>query len=919
MLILGMVWSLILRYNVQEISEGDKTAKEGLLLWAKTKVGEVSKGSVVVNNFHTSWQDGLAFNCLIQAYRPDLVQYQTLNAKSKEPNLNHAFDLAEQHLGIPKLLDAADMVMMRPDEKSVMTYVSFFWKAFAANKRKKIAGERITKVVQREQAYADLQSQYLLATEALAKWIKDKTAFFGTEPNCNSQAELEVEMRKHVMEYGRVEKPGKQQQLLDLEALFSSISSRLATLGRSFTPDEDASIAALHRWWEELTLAEEAYEANLRNKLKNLKKVEYYIKLLHSKAGKLEDWLKSKEVWLGKEVPETPTSNSALPEMAPPLTEQPEEEEESELVSPEASPAPTPAPAPAAAPAPGQSPPVGEEAKLLEAQRARQSSFFGFVGSLLHGKGESSATLSPMPGAAASTAAPPAAGGVQKPPPFDMRRVEPGVAKREAGALKSRLPRGKVVALFHGMLDSVAAVQAKLNMLAAHDEELAGRRGAVPELDRLMELIMELGCPPMRQFSLTNRTGAIKQRIQELEELGAQTEKLLREEHARQQKMDELRLEFAKKAEALYQSMEERIDVLTEIFVVDTVAEAEQQVGEIDGFRETLAGLATELDSISAFDDQMREMGIQKNPYSRFELPDLEQMMALCQAALDARQTSVRDALARQKELDGQKKAFAAAAEAVLEFVKTERATYDDLVPAISIKPDDSEAIARGKQMLAELDQHMSPAAREKRAAQLLPAQELSDKLMEAAELDNPYTRQTVMSLKTQTDLLDKVLRDKRSFVEGQLARAQAAITPQQYEEIRKVFTHFDKSGDGQLNRLEFTAAIKAMDFELTTDDENVAFERLGKPLGAEGAMAMNLEAFTTFILQQYKDKDTKDTLLAAFQTVAGGKETLTAADVRACIPANEAEYLLAQLNLRDGEHGLEYGPFAAKVYGGTP
>jgi len=51
---------------MQEISEGDKTAKEGLLLWAKTKVGEVSKGSVTVNNFHTSWQDGLAFNCLIQ-------------------------------------------------------------------------------------------------------------------------------------------------------------------------------------------------------------------------------------------------------------------------------------------------------------------------------------------------------------------------------------------------------------------------------------------------------------------------------------------------------------------------------------------------------------------------------------------------------------------------------------------------------------------------------------------------------------------------------------------------------------------------------------------------------------------------------------------------------------------------------------
>ena len=898
MLILGMVWSLILRYNVQEISEGDKTAKEGLLLWAKTKVGEVSKGSVVVNNFHTSWQDGLAFNCLIQAYRPDLVQYQKLNPKSKVENLNHAFDLAEKHLGIPKLLDAADMVAMRPDEKSVMTYVSFFWKAFAANKRKKIAAERITKVVQREQAYADLQSQYLLATEALAEWIKNKIAFFGTEPNCNSQAELEVEMRKHVMEYGRVEKPSKQQELLDLEALFSSISSRLATLGRTFTPAEDATIAALQRWWEELTLAEEAYETNLRSKLKNLKKVEYYIKLLHSKAGKLEDWLSSKETWLGKELSAQPS-----PVEAQPSTDEALARREST------------GDAGAETQAAGSDTLSQEEAaKLEEAKRARQPSFFGFVGSLL-GKSESTAVMSPSATAqgeaTAAGEAAPAEPVVEKPTLLDMRPIDESAGTTE----KARLPRGKVVALIDGKMDSVAAVQAKLNMLAAYEEELAGRRKTVPELDKLMDKIMELGCPPMRQFSLTNRTGVIKHRMKDLEDLGVEKEKVLREELERQQMMDNMRLEFAKKAEALHQSMEERIDVLTEIFVVDTVSEAEQQVAEIDGFRASLTEVSKELESVSSYAGEMNVMGIKKNPYARFELGDLEQMMSLCQAALDSRHTSVCAALERQKELDKQKKDFAAAADAVLEFVKAERAKYDELVPAISIKPDDTEAIARGKQMLAALDEHMSPAAREKRAAQLLPAQELSDKLMEAAELDNPYTRQTVMSLKTQTDLLDKVLRDKRSFVEGQLARAQAEITPEQYEEIRKVFTHFDKSGDGLLNKLEFTAAIKAMDFELTEDEETVAFERLAKPAGDEN-LAMDLNAFTTFILQQYKDKDTKDTLLAAFQTVAGGKEVLTAADIRACIPEAEADYLLSQLNLRDGDHGLEYAPFAAIVYG---
>ena len=56
-----VVWSLILRFAVQEISEGDRTAKEGLLLWAQKKVEEVSKGKVQVTNFHNSWADGMAF------------------------------------------------------------------------------------------------------------------------------------------------------------------------------------------------------------------------------------------------------------------------------------------------------------------------------------------------------------------------------------------------------------------------------------------------------------------------------------------------------------------------------------------------------------------------------------------------------------------------------------------------------------------------------------------------------------------------------------------------------------------------------------------------------------------------------------------------------------------------------------------
>uniref|UniRef100_A0A3B4WT07 EF-hand domain-containing protein n=1 Tax=Seriola lalandi dorsalis TaxID=1841481 RepID=A0A3B4WT07_SERLL len=161
-----------------------------------------------------------------------------------------------------------------------------------------------------------------------------------------------------------------------------------------------------------------------------------------------------------------------------------------------------------------------------------------------------------------------------------------------------------------------------------------------------------------------------------------------------------------------------------------------------------------------------------------------------------------------------------------------------------------------------------------------------------------------------EIDLLDKVLRDKRSF-----------ITSEQYEEIKKVFYHFDKSKDGLLNQLEFAAAIKAMDFEIADHEQEPTFLRFakeGQRAEEPAAMTIDLSGFTTFVLQQYKDNDTKDTLFAAFETVANGKDTLSAEDIRAAIPQEEADYLLSQLELKDGDHGLEYKKFTEAIYGGT-
>jgi len=130
---LGMIWTIILRFAIQDISVEESSAKEGLLLWCQRKTAPYK--NVNVQNFHTSWKDGLAFCALIHRHRPELIDYDKLRKDDPLTNLQTAFEVAEKHLDIPQMLDAQELVdLPYPDEKSVMTYVSCFYHAFADQK-----------------------------------------------------------------------------------------------------------------------------------------------------------------------------------------------------------------------------------------------------------------------------------------------------------------------------------------------------------------------------------------------------------------------------------------------------------------------------------------------------------------------------------------------------------------------------------------------------------------------------------------------------------------------------------------------------------------------------------------------------------------------------------------------------------------
>lgn len=129
---LGLLWILYRKFRIATISVQDKSSEEGLLLWVKTVTDGYA--DVHVENFRTSFKDGMAFLALVHRFNPEKtkVDLTTHRKDTPEHNLSVAFELAEQELGIPKLLDVKEVFDGRVDERSLVLYTSLFFHAFKA-------------------------------------------------------------------------------------------------------------------------------------------------------------------------------------------------------------------------------------------------------------------------------------------------------------------------------------------------------------------------------------------------------------------------------------------------------------------------------------------------------------------------------------------------------------------------------------------------------------------------------------------------------------------------------------------------------------------------------------------------------------------------------------------------------------------
>uniref|UniRef100_T2MH46 Filamin-A n=1 Tax=Hydra vulgaris TaxID=6087 RepID=T2MH46_HYDVU len=134
-LILGLIWTLILKYQISlpmMDDEGDTeggqveriTPKQALMGWVKSKL----PAEVPINNFNKDWCNGIAVAALVEAIAPGLFpSWDDLDPKNALENAKEAMKLAEDWLGVPQVCYLVQKITNNNvDELSVMTYVSYF-------------------------------------------------------------------------------------------------------------------------------------------------------------------------------------------------------------------------------------------------------------------------------------------------------------------------------------------------------------------------------------------------------------------------------------------------------------------------------------------------------------------------------------------------------------------------------------------------------------------------------------------------------------------------------------------------------------------------------------------------------------------------------------------------------------------------
>ncbi|XP_070406562.1 protein-methionine sulfoxide oxidase mical3a isoform X8 [Nothobranchius furzeri] len=120
----------VISLSTPKLTRNESVARSSKLLnWCQRQTEGYR--NVNVTDLTMSWKSGLALCALIHRYRPDLIDFDSLDEQDHARNNQLAFDVAEKEFGISPCMTGKEMSsVVEPDKLSMVMYLSQFYEMF---------------------------------------------------------------------------------------------------------------------------------------------------------------------------------------------------------------------------------------------------------------------------------------------------------------------------------------------------------------------------------------------------------------------------------------------------------------------------------------------------------------------------------------------------------------------------------------------------------------------------------------------------------------------------------------------------------------------------------------------------------------------------------------------------------------------
>nr|XP_016942970.1 dystonin isoform X38 [Drosophila suzukii] len=268
--------------------EDNVSAREALLRWARRSTARYP--GVRVNDFTSSWRDGLAFSALVHRNRPDLLDWRKARNDRPRDRLETAFHIVEKEYGVTRLLDPEDVDTNEPDEKSLITYISSLYDVFP--EPPSIHPLFDMESQRRVHEYRDLAQQFIY-------WCREKTAYLQER----SFPPTLIEMKRLLSDLQRFrseEVSARKREKSKLIQIYKELERYFETVGEV---DVEAELRpdAIEKAWYRMNTALQDREVILQQEIERLERLQRLADKVQREIKHVDQKLTDLETRIGEE------------------------------------------------------------------------------------------------------------------------------------------------------------------------------------------------------------------------------------------------------------------------------------------------------------------------------------------------------------------------------------------------------------------------------------------------------------------------------------------------------------------------------------------------------------------------------------------------------------------------------------------